>query len=66
MRAALIALLAAAAAPAAAAVPLALAERQVVTLEFQQPIARIATTEPDLLQISPAGGRVTVTAVRAG
>ena len=66
MRAALIALLAAAAAPAAGAVPLALAERQVVTLEFQQPIARIATTDPDLLQISPAGGRVTVTAVRAG
>ncbi|HEX9401924.1 MAG TPA: pilus assembly protein N-terminal domain-containing protein [Anaeromyxobacter sp.] len=65
MRAALIALLAAAA-PASAAVPLALAERQVVTLEFQQPVARIATTDPDLFQISPAGGRVTVTALRAG
>ena len=46
--------------------PLALAERQVVTLEFQQPIARIATTDPDLLRVTPAGGRVTVTGVRAG
>ncbi len=65
MRAALIALLAAAG-PAATGVPLALAERQVVTLEFQEPVARIATTDPDLLNIRTAETRVTVTALRGG
>jgi hypothetical protein len=60
------ALLVAAAAPAAAAVPLALAERQVVTLEFDRPVARLATTDPDLLAIQTTGARVRIAALRAG
>jgi hypothetical protein len=67
MRAALIPLLAAlAAAPAGAAVPLALAERQVVTLEFDRPPARVATTDPDLVSVKATGTRLSVTALRAG
>jgi len=66
MRAALSAVLLAAAVPAAAGAPLALAERQVVTLEFEQPVARIATTDPDLVTVRSSGGRVTLTAVKAG
>lgn len=66
MRPALILALLAAAAPAAAGAPLALAERQVVTLEFQQAVARVATTDPDLLQVQTAGGKVSVTALRGG
>lgn len=69
MRAALsVALLAAlAAAPAArAGTPLALAERQVVTLEFDRKVARIAVTDPDLLALQAQGSRVKVGASRAG
>ena len=66
MRAAVIATLLAAAAPAGAAVPLALAERQVVTLEFQQPVTRVTTTDPDLLQVQVAARKVTVSALRSG
>jgi hypothetical protein len=51
---------------ATAATPLALAERQVVTLEFARPVARLATTEPDLLGVEPSGQRVKVTALRGG
>lgn len=67
MRAALIAVLLATSAPAAAA-PLALAERQVVVLEFQRPVTRVATTDPDLLhiQLLSGGGRVQVAALRGG
>lgn len=54
------------AAPAAAGTPLALAERQVITLEFSQAVARIATTDPDLLGVKVVGARVTVSAARAG
>jgi len=66
MRAAVIATLLAAAAPAGAAVPLALAERQVVTLEFQQAVTRVTTTDPDLLQVQVAARKVTVSALRGG
>ena len=64
---ALLALLTLLAAPAArAATPLALAERQVVTLEFARPLARLATTDPDLLDLEAAGQRIRVTALKAG
>lgn len=77
MRAALIgAALAVAAAPAwtrsappanaAAPVALALAERQVVTLEYDRPVARVAVTDPDLVAIRTRGTRVEVAAQRAG
>ncbi len=75
MRAALIAVALAAAAPAraappaataAAGVPLALAERQVVTLEFDRPVARVSVTDPDLLAIRTHGSRVEVGAQRGG
>jgi hypothetical protein len=54
------------AAPARAATPLPLAERQVVTLEFTRPVARLATTDPDLLLLDAVAGRLRVTALRAG
>jgi hypothetical protein len=66
MRAALTGLLLAAAAPAAAGTPLALAERQVVTLEFDRPVARVAVTDPDLVAARAAGPRLTVTALKGG
>jgi putative type II/III system pilus formation protein len=68
VRAALIAAgLALLAAPAArAGTPLPLSERQVVTLEFDRPVARIAVTDPDLLTVHAQGSRVKVGAVRAG
>jgi hypothetical protein len=66
VRGALIALLLAAALPAAAGTPLALAERQVVTLEFDHPVARVAITDPDLVAVRSAGRRVTITALKAG
>lgn len=65
MRAALIAL-AIAALPARSGTPLALAERQVVTLEFDRTVARIAVTDPDLLTLQAQGTRVKVGALRAG
>lgn len=55
-----------AAAPAGAAVPLALAERQVVTLEFTRPVGRLATTDPSLLGLRATGARLEVTALRGG
>jgi hypothetical protein len=51
---------------AAAATPLLLVERQVITLEFSRPVARVSTTDPDLLALEPAGSRLRVAAVRAG
>ncbi len=66
MRAALTALLLGAAAPAAAGAPLALAERQVVTLEFDRPVVRVAVTDPDLLSARTTGARLALTALRAG
>jgi hypothetical protein len=66
LRAALIAVLVAAAAPAASGTPLALAERQVVTLEFDRPVARVATTDPDLVSARTAGARLVLTALKGG
>jgi hypothetical protein len=66
MRAALTALLVAATGPAAAGVPLALAERQIVTLEFDRPVARVAITDPDLVAAKSTGTRLSVSALRAG
>jgi hypothetical protein len=51
---------------ARAGTPLALAERQVLTLEFDRPVARLAVTDPDVLALEPGGARLRVTALRAG
>lgn len=66
MRAALIGLALAAAAPAVAGTPLPLAERQVTTLEHDRPVARLSVTDPDLLSLEAQGVRVRVVALRAG
>lgn len=66
MRVALILALAAAPVAALAGVPLALGERQVISLEFQQPVARVTTTDPDLVQVHVSGTKVTIAAARAG
>jgi hypothetical protein len=66
VRAALIVVLAAVAAPALGGVPLALAERQVLSLEFQRPVARVTATDPDLVQAQVVGAKVTVAALRGG
>jgi len=66
VRALLIALAALAAAPVSAATPLALAERQVLTLEYSRPVARLATTDPALLALEAVGPRLKVTALRGG
>lgn len=66
MRLALILASLAAAAPALAGVPLSLAERQVLSLDFQQAVTRVATTDPDLLQVQTAGRKVSVAALRGG
>ncbi len=66
MRAALSALLLALGTPAVAGAPLALAERQVVTLEFDRPVARVAVTDPDLVSARITGARLALTALRAG
>jgi hypothetical protein len=55
-----------AAPPARAGTPLLLSERQVVTLEFDRAVTRIAVTDPDLLALQASGSRVQVGAVRAG
>jgi hypothetical protein len=66
MRAALTVLLLAAAAPAVAAAPLGLAERQVVTLEFDRPVLRLTITDPDLVSARSTGARVALTALKGG
>ena len=55
------------AAPAApVSVPLVLGERQVVTLEFTRPVAKLGQSDAETLQLEPAGTRLKVTALRAG
>ena len=66
MRAALTAAALALAAAARAGTPLALSERQVVTLEFDRAVARIAVTDPDLLTLQAQGARVRIAAARPG
>ncbi|HUL60878.1 MAG TPA: pilus assembly protein N-terminal domain-containing protein [Anaeromyxobacteraceae bacterium] len=55
-----------AAAAARAGAPLSLAERQVVTLEFSQPIAGVAVTDLEILSLRPQGTRLQITAQRVG
>ncbi len=66
MRASLIALGLVLALPVRAGTPLSLAERQVVTLEFDSRVERLAVTDPDLLSLKVSGSKVKVTALRAG
>lgn len=66
MRAALIALLLGAPSLAAAGTPVAVAERQVVTLEFAQPVQRLAVSDPDALGLKASGSTVKVQGLRAG
>lgn len=47
-------------------VPLALGERQVVTLEFTRPVAKLGVTDADALLLEPSGTRLKVTGLRAG
>ena len=47
-------------------VPLTLGERQVVTLEFTRPVAKLGVTDADALRLEPSGTRLKVTALRAG
>ena len=54
------------AAPGRAGAPLALVERQVVTLEFDRAVARMTVTDPDVVALAATGGRVRVTALRGG
>jgi hypothetical protein len=62
----LTALLLAAGGTAAAGAPLGLAERQVVTLEFDRPVLRLTITDPDLLSARATGARVAITALKGG
>jgi hypothetical protein len=60
-----------AAPPAGAASPapsvaLALAERQVVTLEFDRSVDRVSLTDPDLLAVRKDGAKVEIGAQRGG
>lgn len=66
MRAALIAAALAASPMALAGTPLPLAERQVVFLDFDRTVSRIAVTDPDLLGLQAQGTRVRVAALRGG
>jgi hypothetical protein len=67
MRAALTALLAAAwPALATAAVPVVLAERQVLTLEFAQPVQRLAVSDTEAIGLKASGSAVKVQGLRAG
>jgi hypothetical protein len=54
------------AAPAGAAVPVALVERQVITLEFSQPVQRLAVSDPGSLALQASGGTVRVQGLKAG
>jgi hypothetical protein len=47
-------------------VPLALGERQVLTLEFTRPVSKLGVTDADTLRLEPSGTRLKVTALRAG
>jgi hypothetical protein len=66
MPALLTALLLSAIPAAPTAVPLLLGERQVVTLEFAEPVARVAVTDHEALLLEPSGSRLKVTARRPG
>ncbi len=48
------------------AVPLALAEGQVVTLQFAKPIGQVGLGDLTVVQVKAAGNRVEVTGLRAG
>jgi hypothetical protein len=69
MRPALIAALVvglAAPAGARAGTPIALAEGQIVSLEFARPVARLAVTDPDVIALGADGTRVRLTGLRGG
>jgi hypothetical protein len=66
VRAALIAAALVAAGAARASTPVALAERQVTTLEFAQPVSRLAVTDPDVVALRPSGTTLRISALRAG
>jgi hypothetical protein len=51
---------------AEAGTPIALAERQVVSLEFVQPVARLAVTDLEVVGLEADGARVRVTGLRGG
>lgn len=51
---------------AAAAEPVALTERQVVTLEFAQPIQRLAVSDPEAVGFKVVGNSVRLQGLRAG
>jgi hypothetical protein len=51
---------------AAGALPLALAERQVVTLDFTQPVQRIAVSDPEALALQASGSQLRITGLRGG
>jgi hypothetical protein len=61
-----LALAALAGSAARASVPLFLAERQIVVLELDRPVARLAVTDPEVVSLQADGKRVKVTAVRDG
>ena len=48
------------------AVPLVLGERQVVTLEFARPVAKLGASDAEALGLEAAGNRLKVTGLRAG
>ncbi|HET8539198.1 MAG TPA: pilus assembly protein N-terminal domain-containing protein [Anaeromyxobacter sp.] len=52
--------------PPGAGTALALAERQVVTLEFDRPVSRVAVTDPELLSVRTRGSRVELGALKGG
>lgn len=48
------------------AVPLALAEGQVVTLQFAKPVGQVGLADLSVVQVKAAGSRVEVTGLRGG
>lgn len=66
MRLALILSLLALPVAGSAGVPVTLAERQVLTLQFDRPVQRLAVSDPEAVGLSASGGEVKVTGRRAG
>jgi hypothetical protein len=66
MRAPLIAALLALPGLAAAAAPVILVERQTVTLEFNQPVQKLAVSDPEALTLQPSGSSVKISGLRPG
>ena len=66
MRLALILSLLALPAAGSAGVPVTLAERQVLTLQFDRPVQRLAVSDPEAVGLSASGGEVRLTGRRAG